>query len=67
LTDLLFASSKPVSLFQVLAMTKQTLRKKPQDPKPRPHDPAHEDSLDHTIEESFPASDAPSSIPDPDE
>jgi hypothetical protein len=56
-----------VSHFQVRAMNKQTLSRKPEDPKPRPHDPAHEDSLDHTIEESFPASDPPSSIPDPDE
>ncbi len=48
-------------------MDQQTLPKKPEDPKRRPHDPAHEESLDHTIEESFPASDPPSSIPDPDE
>jgi hypothetical protein len=27
----------------------------------------HEESLDKTIEDSFPASDPPSSIPDPDE
>jgi hypothetical protein len=31
----------------------------------RPSDPDREQSLDRTIESSFPASDAPSSIPDP--
>ena len=30
-------------------------------------DELEEDSLDRTIEDSFPASDPPSSIPDPDE
>lgn len=39
---------------------------------PRPTNPAtqeedEEESLDKTIEDSFPASDPPSSIPDPDE
>jgi hypothetical protein len=67
LTDLPFASSKAVSLFLDRAMSQQTSPKKPEDPKPRPHDPAHEETLDQTIEESFPASDPPSSIPDPDE
>jgi hypothetical protein len=32
---------------------------------PRPADPEREESLDETIESTFPASDAPSSIPDP--
>jgi hypothetical protein len=67
LADSLFASSNRVTFFPGRAMSQQTSPKKPEDPKPRPHDPAHEDSLDHTIEESFPASDPPSSIPDPDE
>jgi len=31
----------------------------------RPSDPDREQSLDRTIESTFPASDAPSSIPDP--
>ena len=31
------------------------------------HQQHHEESLDKTIEDSFPASDPPSSIPDPDE
>ena len=31
------------------------------------HDQHREESLDKTIEDSFPASDPPSSIPDPDE
>jgi hypothetical protein len=33
--------------------------------KPRPSTPDREQSLDRTIESTFPASDAPSSIPDP--
>jgi hypothetical protein len=33
--------------------------------KPRPRTPDRERSLDRTIESTFPASDAPSSIPDP--
>ena len=41
--------------------------KKRLDPKPKRHDQHHEESLDKTIEDSFPASDPPSSIPDPDE
>ena len=32
-----------------------------------PHDQHREEGLDKTIEDSFPASDPPSSIPDPDE
>jgi hypothetical protein len=37
-------------------------------PRPDEHpDELEEDSLDRTIEDSFPASDPPSSIPDPDE
>jgi hypothetical protein len=48
-------------------MNQQTSPKKTGDLKPKPHDQAHEESLDHTIEDSFPASDPPSSIPDPDE
>jgi hypothetical protein len=34
---------------------------------PQPPDLDEEKSLDKTIEDSFPASDPPSSIPDPDE
>ncbi len=41
--------------------------KQSENPGPRRHDQAHEESLDKTIEDSFPASDPPSSIPDPDE
>lgn len=41
--------------------------KKSQNQKSEPPDQAHEESLDKTIEDSFPASDPPSSIPDPDE
>jgi len=33
----------------------------------KPEDEANEDTHDKTIEDSFPASDPPSSIPDPDE
>jgi hypothetical protein len=48
----------------------------PRDPEsseqPKNHQPGHEDeisedNLDKTIEDSFPASDPPSSIPDPEE
>ncbi len=40
-----------------------------EEPKPQPPNPTQEEeeSLDKTIEDSFPASDPPSSIPDPDE
>lgn len=40
-----------------------------EEPKPQPPRPTQEEeeSLDKTIEDSFPASDPPSSIPDPDE
>jgi hypothetical protein len=45
-----------------------------EEPKPQPSDPTQEqleqeeeESLDKTIADSFPASDPPSSIPDPDE
>ena len=47
-----------------------------EEPKPRPSNPTEEqqeqeqeeeESLDKTIADSFPASDPPSSIPDPDE
>ena len=34
---------------------------------PERNDASHEHGLDKTIEDSFPASDPPSSIPDPDE
>jgi hypothetical protein len=38
------------------------------DPRKRkPQDESEEDTYDKTIEDSFPASDPPSSIPDPDE
>ena len=49
-------------------MSKQKSQpKKPEIQRPERHDQAHEDSLDKTIEDSFPASDPPSSIPDPHE
>jgi len=40
-----------------------------EEPKPQPSSPTQEEeeSLDQTIEDSFPASDPPSSIPDPHE
>jgi len=40
-----------------------------EEPEPRPSDPTEEEeeSLDKTIADSFPASDPPSSIPDPEE
>jgi hypothetical protein len=40
-----------------------------EEPQPGTHPPTQEEeeSLDKTIEDSFPASDPPSSIPDPDE
>lgn len=38
-----------------------------EEPNPPQHDLEEEESLDKTIEDSFPASDPPSSIPDPDE
>ena len=40
-----------------------------EEPKPRPSNPnqEEEETLDKTIADSFPASDPPSSIPDPDE
>ena len=38
---------------------------RPQTPSLRPSTPSREQSLDRTIESTFPASDAPSSIPDP--
>jgi hypothetical protein len=40
-----------------------------EEPQPGAHPPTQEEeeSLDRTIEDSFPASDPPSSIPDPDE
>ena len=49
-------------------MSQQKSRPKaPDNQRTKRHDQAHEDSLDKTIEDSFPASDPPSSIPDPDE
>jgi len=44
-------------------------RKDAEETKPLPSTPTkeEEESLDKTIEDSFPASDPPSSIPDPDE
>jgi hypothetical protein len=58
-------------------MTKQprASKVKSSKPEPKPHQPdkttrkdnANEETLDRTIEDSFPASDPPSSIPDPDE
>jgi len=44
-------------------------RKHPEEPHPKSHedsDEIREENLDKTIEDSFPASDPPSSIPDPD-
>jgi hypothetical protein len=41
--------------------------KKSEAQKPDRHHQHHEESLDKTIEDSFPASDPPSSIPNPDE
>jgi hypothetical protein len=41
--------------------------KKTEIQKKEDHQRHHEESLDKTIEDSFPASDPPSSIPDPDE
>lgn len=41
--------------------------KKPEGKKSEEHHQHQEESLDKTIEDSFPASDPPSSIPDPDE
>jgi len=40
---------------------------KPKNRKPEPEEEIREDNLDKTIEDSFPASDPPSSIPDPEE
>lgn len=51
-------------------MNKPRQKSQPKEPKhPRPGDEEREDedSLDKTIEDSFPASDPPSSIPNPDE
>jgi hypothetical protein len=48
----------------------KTVNQGPRPEEQKPHAPpteAEEDSLDRTIEDSFPASDPPSSIPDPDE
>jgi hypothetical protein len=41
-------------------------RDKTEDLRKHPPTPEEEESLDRTLEESFPASDPPSSIPDPD-
>ncbi|HXU14566.1 MAG TPA: hypothetical protein VN708_05515 [Terriglobales bacterium] len=50
---------------------KEPLKKAPQPPEKKiPHQPekdGKEEAYDKTIEDSFPASDPPSSIPDPDE
>jgi len=46
--------------------TKEDLRRDKIDREDYPTEP-DEDALDRTIEDSFPASDPPSSIPDPDE
>jgi len=49
-------------------MSKQKSQpKEPEDQTAREHALHREESLDKTIEDSFPASDPPSSIPDPDE
>jgi hypothetical protein len=37
----------------------------PQDPRPENHSPERQRGLDKTIEDSYPASDPPSSIPNP--
>jgi len=41
-------------------------RDKTEDLRKHPPTPEEEESLDRTLEDSFPASDPPSSIPDPD-
>jgi|1186.fasta_scaffold963846_2 hypothetical protein len=46
--------------------TDEDLRRE-QEIRKHPPDAEGEDALDRTIEDSFPASDPPSSIPDPDE
>jgi hypothetical protein len=55
-------------------MTKPSRREKPETANSKKHrehdatsDEIREENLDKTIEDSFPASDPPSSIPDPDE
>jgi hypothetical protein len=45
----------------------QSDRKGPEQSEAEKHRKHEEESLDKTIEDSFPASDPPSSIPDPDE
>jgi hypothetical protein len=40
---------------------------KPKNRKPEQEEETREENLDKTIEDSFPASDPPSSIPDPEE
>jgi hypothetical protein len=45
---------------------KEDLRRQETERKEKPIEP-DEDTLDQTIEDSFPASDPPSSIPNPDE
>jgi hypothetical protein len=46
--------------------TKEELRRQKTERQDKPIEP-DEDTLDQTIEDSFPASDPPSSIPNPDE
>ena len=48
----------------------KTVKERPRPEEQKRHDhptEPEEDSMDRTIEDSFPASDPPSSIPDPDE
>lgn len=51
---------------ETFGKTKEESRKKTEDLRKDQPTPEEEDSLDRTIEDSFPASDPPSSIPDPD-
>jgi hypothetical protein len=46
---------------------KDSEQQKPKDRKPEQEEEIREENLDKTIEDSFPASDPPSSIPDPEE
>lgn len=54
---------------QIMADRQHGDPKGAEEPKPQPSSPTpgEEESLDKTIEDSFPASDPPSSIPDPEE
>lgn len=51
---------------QTARIPKDDPRDKTKDLREDPPTPEEEESLDRTLEDSFPASDPPSSIPDPD-